>query len=52
MKMKPTKANAGSTPVVPKFGLERHKQVVAESWKSERHAPRPGTARQSGKRKR
>lgn len=47
-----TKANAGSTPVVPKFGPERHKQMVREGWRSEQHVQRPGTARQVGKRKR
>jgi hypothetical protein len=47
-----TKANAGSTPVIPKFGPERHKQILRSAWAAERHVQRPGTARQSGKRKR
>jgi hypothetical protein len=45
MKIK-SRANEGATKVVPKFGLARHRQILAESWKSERHAPEPGTARQ------
>jgi hypothetical protein len=50
--MKPkTKANAGSTPVVPRFGAQRHKQLIKETWKSERHEQRPGPAKQ-GTRKR
>ena len=44
MKIK-SKANEGATKVIPKFGLARHRQILAESWKSERHEERPGTAR-------
>jgi hypothetical protein len=43
----------GSTVVRVKTGVARHRQIVAEGWKSERHEPPPGTARQQvGKRKR
>ena len=46
-----TKPNAGSTPVVPKFGPERHKQLLRQTWAAERHKLRPGTAKQgTGKR--
>jgi hypothetical protein len=36
----------GSTIIKVKTGLARHRQIVAEGWKSERHEDRPGTARQ------
>jgi ribosomal protein L4 len=53
MKTKTT-PNAASTVtcVRPKFGPERHKQLLRQTWAAERHKLRPGTAAQQlGKRK-
>jgi hypothetical protein len=46
-----SKANEGATKVVPKFGPERHRQLLRQTWAAERHKLTPGTAKQ-GTRKR
>jgi hypothetical protein len=49
-KMKGMSRGPGSTLVVPKFGMARHKQMVRAGWAAEAHKPPPGTARQVQKR--
>lgn len=46
-----TKANAGSTPVIPKFGAERHKQILRSAWAAERHDAPAATAKQPAARR-
>jgi hypothetical protein len=45
------KANAGSTPVIPKFGPERHKQILCSAWAAERHDAPAATAKQPAARR-
>jgi hypothetical protein len=44
-KIKSTK-NPGSTMVIPKFGMARHRQILKASWASESHDAPRGSARQ------
>jgi hypothetical protein len=41
-----SKANEGSTMVIPKFGRARHDQVVKSAWAAESHDPPVATAKQ------
>jgi hypothetical protein len=41
-----SKANEGSTMVIPKFGAARHRQILKSSWASESHDAPAATARQ------
>lgn len=42
---KSTGRGPGSTLVVPKFGMARHKQLLKTSWAAERHKDQSGPAR-------
>ena len=44
-KMKGMSRGPGSTLVVPKFGMARHKQMVRAGWAAERHKDQSGPAR-------
>jgi hypothetical protein len=41
-----SRANEGSTMVIPKFGKARHDQIVRAAWAAEQHSAPAGTAKQ------
>lgn len=45
-KMKGMSRGPGSTLVVPRFGMARHRQQVKSGWAAERHDAPAATARQ------